>query len=701
MDLGRARKILNVAHSAFISMDEAGVISYWNIRAEETFGLTREQAIGQSVIELIVPERYREALRQGFQRFKVGGETPLLDHRTEQVALRSDGSEFPIELIVSALEEEHGEWSFHAFITDISERRTQEAERQRLLDELEHALAGSEQRLRAIVDSLAEAITIRGPDNHITYANRAALDRLGFDSAEELAAADPRALMGPYKTFAEDGRELEMDDLPSVRLLRGETPEPLLMRTLDTRNGEERWVLLKAAPVSGARGETSSAVTIIEDVTATKRMQLRGEFLVRTGSLLASSLDYQQTLRNVAGLVVPQIADWCAVDLFDEEGGRESVAVAHVDPARLEMAARLREYQPDELDPDQGLGFVRRTGEPIVYNEIPDELLAASAVDEEHLRMLREVGLRSALVVPMIARGRTIGALTLVNSESGRKFDQGDIDFGEQIASRAALAVDNARLYSERSEVARTLQSSLLPEALPAVPGWEHASLYMPASNISDVGGDFYDMWEVGGDWLAIIGDVAGKGVGAAAVTSLVRHTAWTASEYDPRPSQVLARINTALRRRSSLSVCTALCIRIRGAEATIASGGHPLPWLLDARGAREVGRHGTLLGAFGRVEWPEDTFTLAAGQTLVAITDGVTDTLGEEERFGASRLRGVLEKLREYPPAAIRERLITELERFQVGAQADDTALLVLRRSASAAAIEETLATSDAPARV
>src|SRR4051794_7963661 len=118
MDLGRARKILNVSHSAFISMDDGGRITYWNIRAEETFGWTREQAVGRDAIELIVPERFRQTLREGFRRFKAGEATKLLDHRTEQLALRADGSEFPVELIVSALAEDDT-YSFHAFLTDI------------------------------------------------------------------------------------------------------------------------------------------------------------------------------------------------------------------------------------------------------------------------------------------------------------------------------------------------------------------------------------------------------------------------------------------------------------------------------------------------------------------------------------------------------------------------------------------------------
>jgi PAS domain S-box-containing protein len=689
MDLDRARKILNVAHSAFMSMDEDGRITYWNIRAEETFGLSRDDAVGRNVIELIVPERYRERLRQGFRRFKAGGEAPLLNHRTEQVALRADGAEIPIELIVSAVREDEG-FSFHAFITDISERREQEAERQELLDRLERALAGSEQRLQAIVDSLAEAITIRGLDDRLIYANRAALDRLSLSSVEELAAADPRALMGNYSAVGEDGRELSMDDLPSVRLLRGEEPAPLMLRSLDKSTGEESWALLKAAPVRDLDGEIEAAVTIIEDVTVSKRLQLRGEFLAAAATVLASSLDYQQTLRNVAGLAVPQIADWCAVDLFDEDGAREPVAVAHVDPARLDTAAKLRAYEPEQLDPDQGLGRVRRTGEPLIYNDIPDELLVTAAVDEEHLRLLREVGMRAAIIVPLSVRGRTIGALTMVSAESRRTFDEGDVEFAGQIAARASLAVENARLYSERSEIARTLQNSLLPEAIPEIPDWEISALYRPAGQESEVGGDFYDFWEAGEDWLMMIGDVTGKGVRAAAVTSLVRHAAWTASEFDPAPAHVLGRVNAALRRRPSLSVCTALCLRLQGAHATVASGGHPLLLLLGEEGVSEVGFAGTLLGAFTEGEWPEQGFTLNPGETLVAITDGVTDTLGlEDERFGARRLKELLADIRREPPMVIRERLIGALESFQVGSQADDTALVVMRRSPGAPEVD------------
>jgi PAS domain S-box-containing protein len=698
MDVDQAQAILNLAHSAFISMDEDGRIVYWNIRAEEMFGLTREQAIGRVLADTIIPERYHDEHLRGLRRFLETGEGPVLNKRIELSALGPDGGEFPVELTISSLREGDA-WTFHGFVADISERHEAEQERQRLLAELERALHSTEERLSVIVDALGEAVTIRGADDQLVHANRAALDRLGLSSVEELREADPRALMAGWETVDEDGQDIRMEDLPSVRVLRGEQAEPLTMRSVNRATGEEQWVVLKATGVRNPAGEIETAVTIIEDVTAAKRTALRMEFLARASQVLASSLDYQQTLRNVAGLAVPRIADWCAVDLFDEEGAREPVAVAHTDPSKLAMAERLRAFEPEELDPEQGLGLVRRTGEPLLYSDIPDELLVEAAVDEEHLRLLRGVGMRAVLIVPMAARARTIGALTLVSAESGRTFDQGDVEFAQQIAERAALAVENARLYTERTEVARTLQSSLLPEALPEVPGWEIAALYRPAGHESDVGGDFYDFWEVAGDWLMMIGDVTGKGVGAATVTSLVRHTAWAASEFDSRPGQILARVDAALKRRPALSVCSGLCLRVSEGRGTIASGGHPLPLRVADHGVEALGRAGTLLGAFSKFSWPETSFAMGPGETLVAITDGVTDTVGrDDERFGMVRLQEILGEAQNESPMAIRDRLVAALEDFQVGAQADDTAIVIMRFTGPPAAQEpvEKLANSE-----
>ena len=680
MDLARAEAVLQLTHSALVSIDDDGRIAYWNARAEELFGVSRGDALGRDLADTIIPERHRDAHRQGLRRARQTGQGAILGKRVELSALRSDGSEFPVEMTISPLAGDDG-WSFHAFIGDISERREAEDERDRLLEELQQALRGSEQRLSVTLDALAEAVTIRAPDDQLIYANRAALAQLGLASLQELRSADPRALMNDYETSDEQGRPIAMDDLPSVRLLRGQRADPLMLRAVNRASGQEQWSLLKAAAVRDASGSIEAAVTIIEDVTAAKRTALRTEYLSQVNQLLASSLDYEQTLRNVAWLAVPQIADWCAVDLFDEEGRREHVAVAHADPAKVAMVDRLRASAPDELDPDQGLGKVRRTGEPLLYPEVTNELLVASTSDPQQLALLRAVGLRSVLIVPLMSHGAAIGALTLVNAESGRRFDNSDLQFAEQIAQRATRAVENARLYTERTEVARTLQRSLLPEALPEIPGWEIAALYRPAGHATQVGGDFYDFWAVEGDWLVMIGDVTGKGVAAAAVTSLVRHTARAASEYDRRPAQVLTRVDAALKRSSALSVCTAICMRLSPVGGTIAVGGHPLPLCLNPEGVREVGRPGTLLGAFADLTVSEGAFVMDPGETLVTITDGVTDAIGEDgERFGPGRLHELLSEVCESRPWEIRQRLIDVLEGFQVGAQADDTAAVIMR---------------------
>ncbi|HEV2982232.1 MAG TPA: SpoIIE family protein phosphatase [Solirubrobacteraceae bacterium] len=533
----------------------------------------------------------------------------------------------------------------------------------------------------AILDALNHAITIRGHDQHLIYANKAALDRLGVASVEDLRNTDPRMLMGGFEPVDEDGRPISMEELPSVRLLRGEQPEPLLLRWVSPATGEEHWALLTTTAVRDSHGAIEAAVTMIEDVTDSRRKTIRLEFLAQTTDRVLGSLDYQETLRSVASLAVPLVADWCAVDLFDGHGGRESVAVAHTDPAKVQLAERLRAFEPDHLDPDQGLGLVLRTGEPLLYEEITDELLVRAARDAEHLKLLRAVGMRSALIVPMTGREHAIGALTMVNAESGRVFRASDLEFAEQIAKRAGIVVENARLYSERAEIARTLQRSLLPDAIPEFPGWEISTLYLPAGRGNLVGGDFYDFWEVEGDLLMIIGDVTGKGVGAAAMTSLVRQTARAASEFDPRPSRILERINAALKRRPSLSICTAACLRFREDRVTMALGGHPLPTCVSGEHVHEVGQPGTMLGVFDNASSVETSFTVHPGETLVAITDGVTDTRGPGgERFGEERLMMLLADTGDAPPGALSRQLATALEEFQVGAQADDTAAVFMR---------------------
>jgi PAS domain S-box-containing protein len=673
--------VLDHAHSAVVFMDERGLVTYWNPSAQAMFGIGRDHAVGRAVAELIIPERLRAAHAEGLRRFLKDGTGPLLDRRVEITARRGDGFEFPVEMTISALGGSSG-WTFTAFVQDISVRREAEREHERLVEELRKALTGSERRFEAIVGQLGDPVTIRDSSDRIIYANRAALDQLGFPSTEELRCTPPNEIMADYLVVAEDGSEVVMDDIPSVRILRGEVPEPLLIRAIHRSSGEERWNLLKASPILGDGARVEATIMVIENVTARKRAERRAEFLSEASTTLASSLDYERTLRAVAQLAVPHIADWCAVDLLGPEGERIPVSVAHVDPAKLRLADELRVYEPRRADPERGLGLVLRSGEPLLYPRITEDMIRAAAVDERHLELLRAVGFASAAVVPIKLGTRLLGAMTLATAESGRRLDHSDVELAEQVGARAAVAIENARIYSERSRVAHTLQQSLLPDELPEIDGYEMASAYIPALEQSEVGGDFYDVWQAQGHWMLAVGDVTGKGVEAAALTSLVRHTLRASSEFLSSPAQLLGQLDAILKKQRRPSICTAICARIEPDGVTLAAGGHPLPICVRASGAGEEGAFGTLLGAFEDAQWHDIRLDLPSDSTLVFFTDGVTDALGEQgERFGLERLCATLERCRGRSAAEVIQTVTAALRDFQLGRHADDTAVLVLRR--------------------
>jgi hypothetical protein len=551
-------------------------------------------------------------------------------------------------------------------------------------DALASIVRGRQPDFAQVLDVLAEAVTIRDSADHIIYANRAALDDMGFATLAELQSRAPGEIMSDYDVLDEFGRPLSMDDMPSVRLMRGKPAQPLLMRTVNRSSGALQWRLLKAAALTNDAGDTVATVMIIADVTESKNAELRSHFLAEASEMLGSSLDYAQTLQNVAWSVVPQLADWCTVDLVDEAGQREHVVVAHSDPDRLEVAEQLGTYDPLELDPDGPLGGVLATGRSAMFATIADELLVHVSHDEEHLALLRAMKIRSALLVPLRTSRRTIGAMTLVMSESGRAFSWADLEFAEQLAGRAAMAVENALLYRARAQIAATLQDSLRPERVPAIPGWDVAALYRPAGAESeiDVGGDFYDFVELDDGWLVIIGDVTGKGLLAATLTSLARHCARFMSRIDPRPSAVLRAIDEALLAQGRLSLCSALCLRLRDDEIVVSSGGHPLPLVVGAGGAlREAGEPGMLLGIEGAHGWRDVELRLGVGETLIAFTDGVTDAHSANGRFGEERLHELLRAHAGAPPSGLLAALDAALAAFRAGPQADDTAAVALAR--------------------
>jgi serine phosphatase RsbU (regulator of sigma subunit) len=255
------------------------------------------------------------------------------------------------------------------------------------------------------------------------------------------------------------------------------------------------------------------------------------------------------------------------------------------------------------------------------------------------------------------------------------------------------MAVDHARVHAARTHIATTLQRSLLPPRLPVVPGLTIAARFRAAGPVTEVGGDFYDVFEGRGRWMVMMGDVTGKGPGAAAITSLARHTMRTVAQYEDDPTEMLRRLNDTLgadpERRQ---ICTAVCVLVRelggaggGVGLQVACAGHPAPLLVGANGVvRPVGRPGTLLGAFAEGRWTVTEVELAPGDSLVLYTDGVTDTRGPEGRFGAERLEALLREIGPAEPEEIAGGIEARLQAF--GEQRDDVAVLVLRASADGA---------------
>jgi PAS domain S-box-containing protein len=411
----------------------------------------------------------------------------------------------------------------------------------------------------------------------------------------------------------------------------------------------------------------------------------RVRLLAEATRTLGVSLDYQQTVAQVVNSAVPGFADWCTVELLNDHGELELLSVAHVDPDKVRLAWELREKYPSDPDAASGPPNVVRTGHSELLHSIPQHLID-QAVDRfpELAELIEQLHLTSAMTVPLSAAGRPLGVMNFVWGESERHYDEADLQIAEELARRAAAAIDNARLFDERSRIAATLQSSLRPPKLPEILGIEIASRYRPGGIHGEVAGDFYDVFPLReGSWLAVVGDVCGKGVEAAAVMALARYTIRTAALGRVRPSGILATLNEALLRSEMDRFCTACAVRIdQGKEAinlTIASAGHPRPIVVTAKGARFVDVAGTLLGVFPDPELHDETVELRPGEALLLYTDGVIEERSGGDMFGDARLIEAAEGGTGGASELV-NRVMRAVQDFSQDPPTDDIALLAVR---------------------
>ncbi|HEV7209462.1 MAG TPA: SpoIIE family protein phosphatase [Mycobacteriales bacterium] len=401
-----------------------------------------------------------------------------------------------------------------------------------------------------------------------------------------------------------------------------------------------------------------------------RRREDRLDLLAEATELLAGSLDVSLTLALVAQIVVPRIAEWCAVYEVDERGRTRRVAAHHIRESELDALAALV-----DRDADVRAIVAAAARSPGVHRPAATVPLAGRRA---HVAAL-----------PLHARSRTLGVLLL-----GRVDPLVTLDLmtAEDLTRRAALAVDNARLYATQADTAGSLQRSLLAAELPTPAGWRLAARYHSASPGLAVGGDFYDAFELAdGSTVVAVGDVCGKGAQAAAITGVARDVLRLLLTEGYALPDALRRLNTVLRDRPDGSrFCTVALCRLSptsaGARAELCLAGHPEPVHVSQDGARLVGTPGTLIGVLDDEEvfLPVASIDLAAGDLLVLYTDGVTERRDGERMFGQHGLLATLRGTHRQGAEQVALRLEGAAEDFVEAPLRDDLAIVVVRLHAA-----------------
>jgi PAS domain S-box-containing protein len=326
----------------------------------------------------------------------------------------------------------------------------------------ENALHEGRELLRVTLGSIGDAVITTDVHGRVSFMNAVATTLTGWTAEEAIG----KSLTEFFHLVNEHTRQ-EVEN-PVTKVLSAESVVgPDNHTVLIAKDGTELPIDESGAPIRDAEGQIVGIILIFRDVTRRKQSEVEQElllkheqlaraeaeaneqrfaFLAQASEILSSSLDYEATLKSVAHLAVPLFADWCRVDVLKDDGEIQRVAVAHQDLAKIALAEEIINRYPN--DPG-GLPLVLRTGEAAIYPEVTDAMLEQGACDAEHLELLRKVGIKSVMIVPLVARERTLGAITFVSGETDRIYSESDLNFAQDLADRAALAVDNARLYYE------------------------------------------------------------------------------------------------------------------------------------------------------------------------------------------------------------------------------------------------------------
>jgi PAS domain S-box-containing protein len=307
--------------------------------------------------------------------------------------------------------------------------------------------------LETILTSVGDGIIVFTRDGRLQYANEPAARALGAESVRELLETPLAEIMERFDLMDEEGDPFPIECLPGRLALAGEdAPPSVTLRFRIRSTAEERWSITSARPLRDGTGEVEAAISIFRDITHLKRAEEAQRFLAEATEILNRSLHLDEMLASFAELAVPTLADWCIVHGKGHDGTIDALAVAHADPEKVSWAQELGNRWPPNPGDGTGIGAILRSGTTELYPEITDEMLLAASRNDEHLQVLRSLGMKAVMTVPIPGRDGIFGTMTFVAAESGRRYDDQDLELAQELAQRAGFAVENARLYAESED---------------------------------------------------------------------------------------------------------------------------------------------------------------------------------------------------------------------------------------------------------
>jgi PAS domain S-box-containing protein len=543
--------------------------------------------------------------------------------------------------------------------------------------EIEARLRASRDQLAAIFSAVADGITVLDRGGRFVLANDAAAKLCGFEDAKEMLSAPPDLVIERFQILDEDGEPLDLDALPARRVLAGEPYAERVVRYRRHGDDDDRWSHVKAAPVPGPDDEPEFAVNVFRDITNERREHERSQLAftrisrlerLADAALRASTLDelLEELLVVVRSLLGSDRATMLLLGPGNELIARAAVGI---DP---DVAYGVR------VPVGEGIaGTIAATRAPTIIDDLSKEEVVSA--------YLREHG-GSLAGVPLLFQNRLLGVMH-VSSDETSAFDAEDLEYLKLAAERAAIAIEQTRIFERERDIAAALQQSLLPEHFPPLPGVVLAASYLPASDGARVGGDWYDAFPLGdGRILVAIGDIVGHGIQAASAMGQVRNALRAYANEEPSPASIFTRINTLLSEAAGNLFCTAFCGVIDPWARTItySDAGHPATLVLNPRGEASFleGARSTPLGALRNARYDEQTETLEPGAIVVAYTDGLVESRREPIDARLDALADAASAAANLPPARITE--FVESKLVDDGEREDDVAMIVVQLTAS-----------------